>query len=143
MDFPLAYSPLPQECYDFLVNLLHPESFRCPSGHSLEHSRIHRRHRMPVIDYQCRKCGKIFNVFTGTKLQGTKYSVTQIVQCFDGISRNVPIAHLAKEMAVCRESLGKLQARIKKLMPGPKEKRTAQEWSAILRDIERWGIEDC
>lgn len=143
MNFPLAYSPPPQECYDFLVNLLHPENFRCPSGHSLVHSRIHRRHRMPVIDYQCSKCGKVFNVFTGTTLQGSKFSVTQIVKCFDGISREVPIIQLAKEMSVCRESLGKLRVKVKKLMPESKERRTAPEWSAIFREIECWEIEDC
>lgn len=142
MDFPLAYSPTQDECYETLLNLLHPGGLRCPNGHGLEDSRVQRRHRAPIIDYRCNKCAKIFNIFTGTNLQGTKYNSQQLIHCMDGISRDIPINRLAKEMAVDRKGLAKTCSKIKPLIPLHKNFRGPEELKFILSQIERWEIQD-
>lgn len=54
-------------CYERLLSVLHPKGLRCPEGHALPADQApHDRHRAPVMDYRCRDCGKVFNVFTGT-----------------------------------------------------------------------------
>lgn len=142
MDFPLAYPPSPEECYQFLISLLHPEGLQCPEGHSLATCKIHRRNRAPIIDYRCNDCGRIFNIFSGTVLKGTKYNVTQIIQCFDGMVSGTPITRLAKEMKVDRKSLGKTCIKIKDLVAMEQEDNSQLNWFPLLREIEWWEIED-
>ena len=141
MDFPLVYKPTQEECYDTLLELLHPEGLKCPNGHDLEYSGIQRQHRAPIVDYRCKKCGRVFNVFTGTILQGTKYDPQQLIKCMDGISRDIPINRLAKEMGVDRKGLAKTCSKIDSLMPKFRSFRREEEWKAIFREIEWWEIE--
>ena len=115
MDFPLERIPSYQECYDFLILLLHPGRFKCPEGHAFKKSKIHRRTRGPIIDYRCNNCGRIYNIFTTTILQGTKYSVQEIVQFIDGIIRDVTVSQISRETGMGRKSLTKNKPRFKKL----------------------------
>lgn len=142
MDFPLAYPPSPEECYQFLISLLHPKGLHCPEGHSLTTCKIHRRNRAPIIDYRCNNCGRIFNIFSETVLKGTKYNVTQIIQCIDGIISGIPITQLAKEMKVDRKCLGKTCRKIKDLVAMVQKHYLQPYWVPILRKIEWWKIED-
>ena len=105
LDFPLNDLLDPQACYDFLVPLFHPGGLRCPHGHVLADCYVHERHRAPIAHYRCKSCGRCFNLFTGTVLQGTKYNVVQIVQLLRGIAQGVPTARLAREMGVDRKWL--------------------------------------
>jgi hypothetical protein len=58
-------------CYRLLLSALHPKGLHCPDGHDLPTDQApHDRHREPVVDYRCRACGKVFNLFTNTPLQG-------------------------------------------------------------------------
>jgi len=142
MDFPLAYTPTQEECYETLLRLIHPKGLKCPNGHGLKDCKVQRRHRAPIIDYRCKKCGKIFNVFTDTNLQGTKYNSVQLIHCMDGISRGTAINRLAREMGVERKGLAKTCSKIKRLMPQIKSSRKPEEWNAILKEIEWWETED-
>jgi transposase-like protein len=105
MDFPLTRLLSPQRCYDFLVPLFHPDGLHCPNGHPPEETYVHKRDRDPVLDYRCKTCGRCFNIFTGAVLQGTKYTVTQIVQLLRGIAQGISTAQLAREMSVDRKWL--------------------------------------
>jgi len=105
MDFPLGDLLDPQRCYDFLVSVLHPSGLGCPNGHPLEEAFVHKRDRAPILDYRCKTCGRCFNVFTGTVLQGIKYNEVQVVQLLHGIAEGKPTAQLAREMGVDRKGL--------------------------------------
>jgi len=105
MDFPLGDLLDPERCYDFLLSVLHPRGLDCPGGHPLEEAFIHKRDRTPILDYRCRTCGRCFNLFTGTVLQGTHYNEVQIVQLLHGIAEGKPTAQLAREMGVDRKGL--------------------------------------
>lgn len=105
MDFPLEELLDPQRCYDFMLPLLHPDGLRCPNGHPLAECYVYKRGRAPVLDYRCKTCGRCFNLFTGTLLQATKYTVVHIVQLLRGIAQGVPTAQLAREMGVDRKWL--------------------------------------
>ncbi len=105
MDFPLGDLLDPQRCHDFLVPVLHPQGLCCPNGHALAHARVHKRDREPVLCWRCQVCGRCFNLFTGTVLQGTKLKVVQIVPLLRGIAQGVPTARLARELGVDRKWL--------------------------------------
>ena len=53
MDFPLIDLMDEDACYRKLVELLHPDGLACPRCGAAERLGVHRRHRDPVLDYQC------------------------------------------------------------------------------------------
>jgi transposase-like protein len=110
MDFPLLDQLDEQACYDFLVEALHPNGLRCPACGS-RHSTIQRAHRDPVLDYRC-DCGRVFNAWTGTLLQGTQRPPTAIVLIIRGIAQGTPTAQLARELGCSRRHLLDLRHRL-------------------------------
>ena len=57
MDFPLIDLMDERACYEKLLALLHPDGLACPRCGASDRMGIHRRHRDPVLDYQCGHCG--------------------------------------------------------------------------------------
>ena len=110
MDFPLMDLLDEQACYDFLVDALHPDGLRCPSCGG-QHLTIHRAHRDPVLDYRC-ACGRVFNAWTGTALQGTQHSPAELILIVRGIAQGVPTARLARELGCSRSQLLQLRHRL-------------------------------
>ena len=105
-------------CYTQLVAWLHPEGLTCPDCHCADHLLIHRRNREPVIDYRCGHCGRVFNAFTGTALQGIHYRCSMIVLILRGIAQGVPTAQLARELNCDRGNLLALRHRLQELAFG-------------------------
>ena len=113
MDFPLSDLLDEQACYDFLVDALHPDGLACPAcgGSWLT---IHRAHRAPVLDYRC-ACGRVFNAWTGTALQGTQRRPSALVLIARGIAQGTPTARLARELGCSRYHLLELRHRLQHL----------------------------
>lgn len=111
MDFPLHPLMDEQACYDKLLQALHPEGLGCPRCGSRDRL-AHRRHRDPVLDYRCKACGRVFNAFTGTLLQGTPKRPSQVLLILRGIVQGVPTAQLAREMGLSRPHLLELRHRL-------------------------------
>lgn len=94
-----------QECYDFLVETLHPDGLKCPDcDRSVTHSRVHSYRREPILYYRC-ECGRVYNAFTETHWQGTHYSCTTIVQILRGFLKGEPTKHMAEELDIDRGNL--------------------------------------
>jgi transposase-like protein len=93
-----------EQCYGFLVELLHPEEgLRCPEGHELPDGQApHKKPegRAPVVSYRCHQCGAVFNVFTGTVLSGIRHDCSTIVMILRGFAQGVPTQHLADELGL-------------------------------------------
>ena len=106
MEFPITELMDGQACYEFLVGVLHPKGLHCPAGHKVARGQApHMSDRAPRVDYRCRRCGKVFNLLTGTLWSGTHYSCRQIVLILRGFAQGVPTLHLAKELKVDYETL--------------------------------------
>jgi transposase-like protein len=103
--------PLPDDvqdeeaCYARLVRLLHPNGLSCPRCHARDGLGIHRRRREPVMDYQCSKCRRVFNAWTGTPLQKTHRSPCQLLKILRGMARGVSTAQLARDLGCQRAQL--------------------------------------
>ena len=117
MAFPLQGLMDEQACYQYLLEILHPQGLHCPQGHALPAEQApHDRHRAPLMDYRCQSCGAVFNLFTGSTWSGTRYSCATIVLLLRGIAQGVPTAHLARELGIDRAHLLSHRHEIQKLL---------------------------
>jgi hypothetical protein len=74
-----------ERCFRMLLDALHPDGIRCPNGHALPADQApDDRHRAPVMDYRCRECGRVFNLYRGTALQGVRYGPSRLVMILRG-----------------------------------------------------------
>jgi transposase-like protein len=112
MDFPLADLMDEDACYQKLLAVLHPGGLACPRCGATDRLGVHRRHRAPVLDYQCGRCRRVFNAWTGTALQGVQRRPSQVVLILRGIAQGVPTAQLARELGCDRMHLLDLRHRL-------------------------------
>ncbi len=105
-----------QASYNLLLEWLHPDGLHCPQGHPLPRDQApHDRHRAPVLDYRCRECGTVYNIFTNTPWSGSRYSCPKIVQLLCGIAQGESNRRLAERLKVDRSNLIE---RRRKIQPG-------------------------
>jgi hypothetical protein len=113
-----------QKCYEFTVNILHPDGLHCPRCKaSVDQSKVHRRDRAPVLYFRC-SCGCVYNAFSDTVWTGTHHRCSVIVRILQGVAQGTPTFHLANEPGIDRKHLlerrRKLQAFAEKACPrGP------------------------
>src|SRR5262249_8426387 len=101
--FPLGELLDEDACYRWLLTQLHPEGLRCPEGHDLPAEQApHTRHRAPIVEYRCRQCGSVFNLFTSTALKGIRYPCSVIVQMLHGFLTGVTTLRLVEELQLNR-----------------------------------------
>jgi len=118
MDFPLTGLMDEQACYDKLVTLLHPQGLACPRCGSADSLRVHSRERDPVLRYRCHPkavrpgCGRVFNAFTGTVLDGTDKRPSTILLLLRGFAQGVPTAKLARELDLGRQALHEFRKKV-------------------------------
>jgi len=94
-----------QKCYEFLLNILHPDGLHCPKCKiPVEQSKVHRRDRAPLLNFRC-LCGCVYNAFSGTVWTGTHHSCSVIVRILQGFAQGIPTLHLAKELGIDRKHL--------------------------------------
>jgi transposase-like protein len=110
MDFPITDLLDQDACYAKLVDLLHPEGLACPRCGSRD-AKVHRRHRAPVLDYRCTGCGRVFNAWTGTPLQGMQRRPAEVLLILRGFAQGVSTARLARELGCDRMKLLALRHR--------------------------------
>ena len=113
MDFPIVDLMDQEGCRQKLFDLLHPEGFACPRCHARDGLNIHRRRpETPVLDYRCKGCRRVFNMYTNTPWQGTHLSPAQILLILRGIAQGTPTARLAREVGISRQHLLRLRHEI-------------------------------
>jgi len=106
MIFPITNLLDENQCYDYLLRVLRPDGLKCPEGHTLEEDQSpHMTDRVPIVDYRCRSCEKVFNIFTGTMWQGTHCNCRTIILLIRGFAQGTPSLHLAKELKLNYESV--------------------------------------
>jgi len=104
MDFPLIDLMDEHACYAKLLRLLHPRGLVCPRCGSRKLG-VHRRHRDPILDFQCAPCGAVFNAWTKTVLAKSQWRPREMLLFLRGIAQGVPTARLARELRRDRKHL--------------------------------------
>jgi transposase-like protein len=92
-------------CYAVLLGIVRPDELVCPRCQAREGLHVHRRRRAPVLDYQCASCGRVFNAWTGTALEGTHYRPTVLIKLIRAILERRSTAELARELRCQRSRL--------------------------------------
>ena len=99
LPFPIENLMDEQKCYDFLKEVLHPSGLRCPEGHPLPPEQApHDRTRAPIMNYRCRDCRRVFNIFSQTVLSTISFSSCEIVLMLRGIVQGDPTTQIAQEL---------------------------------------------
>lgn len=111
MDFPIDDLMDEHECYNFLVDLFHPNGLHCPRCHKKEKFHIYHSHREPILNYRCFECKCVFNAWKGTIFQGTHWRSSQMVLILRGFTQGVSTAQLARELSCSRRHLLDLRHR--------------------------------
>ena len=63
MRFPVTDLLSEEECYQYLLDALHPEGLSCPNGHPPPDGQApHDRSRAPIVKYRCREYGAVCNL---------------------------------------------------------------------------------
>jgi transposase-like protein len=99
-------------CYEALVRLLHPDGLACPKCGAREGLGVHRRHREPVVDYQCSQCRRVFNAWSGTVLDKARLRPSTLLQIVRGIVDQRSSSGLAKQLACSRYALLRWRRRL-------------------------------
>ncbi len=105
--FPIGDLLDEQACYDYLKDLLHPDGFTCPEGHELppEQAPHKFQNRKAVVDFRCRCCGRVFNIFTDTAWSGSSYPCSTIILILRGFVQGTSTLHLSKELGIHYKTL--------------------------------------
>jgi len=97
--FPIENLMDEEACYKLLYEVLHPEGLSCPKGHALPADQApHQQERAPIMDYRCRECGSVFNIFSQTTLSGISFSCCEIVLMLRGFVQGDTTHHIAQEL---------------------------------------------
>jgi transposase-like protein len=114
MDFPILDLMDQPACYQRLLGLLHPGGLTCPrcqAGRD-RYTAHRRRDGSPVVDYRCKDCRRVFNLFTGTPWQGTHRTPAEVLLTLRGFAQGTPTAKSARELGVSRRHLLELRHRV-------------------------------
>lgn len=65
-----------------------------------------------MLDFQCGHCGRVFNAFTATPLQGIRRSPAQLLLILRGVAQAAPTAQMARELGCDRKHLLELRHRL-------------------------------
>jgi transposase-like protein len=53
----------------WIAQYFHPQGFRCPHCNSgVEQARVFRHSKRGLVDYRCRHCDRVYNLYSGTVL---------------------------------------------------------------------------
>src|SRR3954467_6372402 len=97
--FPITELLSEADCYQYLLELLHPDGLDCPPGHGLQPAQApHKQESGAVVAYRCRNCHAVFNLFSGTLFSGTHYSCRILVLFLRGVLQGLPTRLLANEL---------------------------------------------
>lgn len=115
--FPIQHLLDEQACYDWLMQTLHPDGLCCPKGPLLpEGQKPHDRHRAPIMDYRCRTCGAVYNLFTDTVFKRIRWPCSTVILMLKGFLEGTPSLHLAQELKGDRIQLMQWRHRVQALL---------------------------
>ena len=116
MRFPITDLIDEKKCYDFMLTILHPDGLKCPGGHPLPQNQApHNTNRSPVVNYKCRTCGRVYNLFTNTIWSRTRYNCVTIVLIISGFTQGVSTSQRADELNKDYETLLERRHKVQQL----------------------------
>jgi hypothetical protein len=83
----------------------HPPGFGCPHCKSgVEQAGVVRHAKRGWVDYRCKHCDRVYNLYSGTRFAGCGLSARQAVLLIRGVCKGESSAPLTEELGVCRST---------------------------------------
>jgi len=123
MDFPIVDLIDDDLGVQWLAKHLHPGGLKCPGCQaSVDEGRPFRQTKTSGLRvYRCRRCGRPYNLYSGTVFAGCRLRPSQVVLLLRGLCKGEPTAVLARELKLCRQTVHalrrQLQANGERLQP--------------------------
>ena len=115
MIFPIKELLDEKQCESWIETHFHPKGFACPHcGASQTEARYFRTSKRGLTDFRCRKCDKVYNLFSSTIFAGTRLKPSEVVLLLRGIYKGVPSATLAEELSLSRQTIHDWRHKIQK-----------------------------
>ena len=107
MDFPITHLLDEHQSQQWIEEHFHPDGLRCPRCQaSREEAYRFRRTQCSRLEvYRCRRCGKTYNLYSGTVFEHRQFSAPQVVLLLRGILQGQSSAHLARELEMSRTTI--------------------------------------
>lgn len=97
----------------WIVQYFHPQGFGCPHCQAgVEQARVFRSSKRGLVDYRCKHCKRVYNLYSRTVLAGCGLSARQAVLLVRGICKGESSATLAEELGVCRSTVHLLRQKV-------------------------------
>ena len=97
----------------WLARYFHPQGFGCPQYKSgVEQARVFRHSKRGLVDYRCKGCERVYNLYTRTVFAGCQLSASQVVLLLRGVCKGESSASLAEELGVCRSTVHLLRQKV-------------------------------
>jgi len=113
MIFPITYLLDERESSRWLARYFHPQGFGCPQCQAgVEQGRVFRHSKRGLVDYRCKVCARVYNLYTGTVFAGCRLSASQAVLLLRGVCKGESSARLAEELGVCRSTVHLLRQKV-------------------------------
>ncbi len=102
MDFPITELLDHKVSTEWLQRHFHPKGLKCPRCKApVVAARIFRRTKRSRLNvYRCKRCQKVYTLYTGTVFEKKHWQPTQTVALLRGILQGVSSSQLARELDV-------------------------------------------
>jgi len=113
MIFPITDLLSDGESIRWIEQHFHPQGFGCPGcGASPDEARAFRLSKRGLVDYRCRRCGRVYNLYSETVFAGSGLSPRKVVLLLRGICKGESSASLAEELHVSRTTVHYLRQKV-------------------------------
>ncbi len=104
-----------QSCESWLLEQFHPAGFKCAHcGADVSEARIFRRgQRTRLADYRCKRCARVYNLYSGTIFAHKQMRPQQVVLLLCGIQKDESAATIAHEVGVSWRTVYNLRRKLR------------------------------
>ena len=113
MIFPISDLLDDTESSRWIARYFHPQGLCCPRcQRGVQQARVFRRSKRGLLDYRCKHCHRVYNLYTETVFAGCGLSASQVVLLLRGVCKGESSALLAAELAVSRTTVHSLRQQL-------------------------------
>jgi transposase-like protein len=106
MIFPITELLSDQASMGWIEKHFHPPGLRCPCCNAKKtQAREFRRTKRGLVDYRCRRCETVYNLYSGTLFCGSNLQPRQAVLLVRGVCKGESAQTLAAELGLSRQSV--------------------------------------
>ena len=107
MEFPIIELLDYENSVEWIHKHFHPDGLKCPRcEQGVEKARKYRRTQVSQVTvYRCNHCEAIYNLYTGTVIQGSQWTPMQVILLLRGIAKGESSRSLAAELELNYKTL--------------------------------------